>query len=224
MKHPLKQTLLAITAFTLLCGASPTLAGDFVTGLNLGTEAGFGAHIHGTFRNFTQDLPLSVRFTAGYHKANAGDPYAARQVFINDNTNGTPEDSAKYYQFRFDLVFPVMKAGKQQLFLFAGPRLAKYTAQFVYVGGNEDFEIKTNPWGIGLGLESYFAINQSTDFLIQVGLDHFLEADIEGHDTIYTTDGDHINPRDGYDYGSADEAVDQPKTEVLIMVGLQIRL
>lgn len=219
---PLFISVLAI--ITVLVGVSPLQAGDFRAGLNLGTEAGFGGHLHGTFYNFTQDLPLSARFTLGYHKANAGDPYAARRVFINNNTNGTPEDSAKYLQARFDLVFPLMKMGPQQIYLFGGPRLAKYAAEFVYVGGNEDFEVKTNPWGIGFGLESYFAINDRADFMIQVGLDHFMKSDLEGHDTTYTADGDHINPREDYTWDSANEAVDQPETEVLIMVGLQLKL
>nr|MEE4269669.1 hypothetical protein [Candidatus Krumholzibacteria bacterium] len=219
---PLYVTVLAM--FTVLVGTAPVSAGEFVGGINLGAEAGFGGHVHGTFRNFTQDLPLSARFTAGYHKASAGDPFAARRVFINNNTNGTPEDSAKYLQARFDLVFPVFKVGPQQIFLFGGPRVAKYSAEFVYVGGNEDFEVKTSPWGIGMGLETAFAVNDRTDFLIQVGLDHFSKSDLEGHDTIYTADGDYINPREDYTWDSANDAVDQPETEVLVMVGMQIKL
>ena len=60
--------------------------------------------------------------------------------------------------------------------------------------------------------------------MIQVGLDHFLKSDMEGHDTTYTADGDHINPREDYDWDSANEAVDQPETEVLVMIGLQMKL
>jgi hypothetical protein len=213
-----------LVLFSVFLGSAPVQAGDFIGGVNLGTEAGFGVHLHGTFRNFTQDLPLSARFTFGYHSANAGDPYAARRVFINNNTNGTPEDSAKYLQGRFDLVFPVLSLGNQKVFMFAGPRLAKYTAEFIYVGGNEDFEVKTSPWGAGFGLETYFAINHRTDFMIQLGLDHFLKSDLEGHDTTYTADGDHINPREDYDWDSANEAVDQPETEILAMIGIQMKL
>ena len=222
MKLPMNWTHPTLVLVIILAATPPSQATDFTAGLDLGTEAGFGVHAHGTFRHFTRDLPLSARFTIGYHKTNAGDPYAARRVFINDNTNGTPEDSAKYLQFRFDLTFPLLKIGGQQLHLFGGPRYAKYTAEFVYVGGNEDFEVRSNPWGLGLGLESFFPINGRTDFLIRLGVDHFLPADLAGHDTTYTPDGDHINPRDGYDYDSADEAVDQPKTEILVMLGLQI--
>lgn len=202
----------------------PGFAGELAAGLTLGTEAGFGAHAQGTLRNFTRDFPLSARFSLGYHRAGAGDPLAARSVFINDNTNGTPEDSARYFQARFDLMFPVLRLGVQPVYLFGGPRLARYSAEFIYVGGNEDFEVVSNPWGVGVGLETLFAINDRSDFLIQVGIDHFLAADLSGHDTTYAPDGTDLNPRDGYDYDAADEAVDQPRTEILVMAGLQIRL
>jgi hypothetical protein len=207
-------------AGTPLCGQ----AGDFTLGLNVGTEAGPGGHLHGTFRNFAAELPLSARFSLGYHKSDAGDPFAARRIFINDNTNGTPEDSARYYQARFDLVFPLASLGPQQIYLFGGPRWADYAAEFVYVGGNEDFEVRTSPWGAGVGLETHFAIKPGTDFVLQVGLDHFQTDTLDGHDTAYTPDGDHINPRDGYDYESADEAVNQPRTEILLMMGLQEKM
>ncbi len=224
MKRINQVGLGALVMLLFAAGASPAAAGDFVAGMNMGTEAGFGVHLHGTFRDFTRDVPLSLRLAVGYHVANAGDPYLARRVFINDNTNGTPEDSAKYLQFRCDLLFPLLKAGRQQIHLFGGVRHARYKAEFIYVGGNEDFEIRTNPWGLGLGVESYFPLSDSAEFMLQLGVDHFLDAEIYGHDTTYTPDGDHINPRDGYGYDDADDAIDQPRTEILAMVGIQFRL
>jgi len=215
---------MALCAVVVMLGAGGAAAGDFAAGLDVGTQAGFGVHLNGTFRDFARDVPLSARFVMGVHSASAGDPYAARRVFINDNTNGTPEDKAKYWQFRFDLLFPLMTLGGQQINVCLGPRYANYTAEFVYVGGNEDFEVRSDGWGAGLGLETNFAISTRTDFVIKLGLDHFLKSDLAGHDTTYSPDGTHINPRDGYDYDSADEAVDQPKTEILIMVGLLVGL
>ena len=79
-----------------------------------------------------------------------------------------------------------------------------------------------NPWGGGLGLESRFAINESTQFQLQLGFDYYQEVELSGHDTVYTPEGDHINPRDGYDYSDADNAVDQPSVEILVMMGLLI--
>lgn len=199
------------------------VAGDFLSGLSAGTSGGLGIQASGTLANFTRDLPLSIRVGVGYHTGNAGDPYAARRVFINDNTNGTPEDSAHQWQFRLDLLYPVFKLHTQEIFLFGGPRYARYTANFNYVGGNENFDVTAKPWGVGLGLETRFAINDKTSFLLQFGLDYYQEVELAGHDTAYTPDGDHINPRDGYDYSDADDAVDQPALEILAMMGVLVR-
>ena len=204
--------------------ALPAVAGAFHTGLNVGYTGGLGLHGTGTFTNFTRDLPLSARLTLGYNKAGAGDPYAARANFINDNTNGDPEKSASTWQARFDLMFPAFTLGPQQLFFFAGPRYASYTAHYNFVGGNEIFDIKSSPWGAGVGLESWFVVSDRTDFVLQAGFDWYADSKLHGHDTAYLPSGDHINPRDGYDYGTADAAIDQPKYELLLMMGLRFRM
>ncbi len=218
MKFPGGFTIVLLLSLGLISG--PGLAGEIVGGIGVGTSGGLGIQASTTLANFTRDLPLSARFVLGYHSANAGDPYAARRVFINDNTNGTPEDSASQWQFRFDLLFPVFQLGTQEIFLFGGPRHVRYTANFNYVGGNENFDVTANPWGLGLGLETRFAINDNTSFQLQLGLDYYSDVALSGHDTVYTPDGDHVNPRDGYDYSSANDAVDQPSVEVLAMMGL----
>lgn len=220
MKIPVGFILVLLLSFGSF--SQPVMAGEFMGGLGVGTSGGLGVQASAGLSNFTRDLPLSVRFVLGYHSGNAGDPYAARQVFINDNTNGTPEDSAHQWQYRFDLLFPVYHLGTQEILLFGGPRLARYTANFNYVGGNENFDVTANPWGAGLGLETRFAINDNTSFQLQLGVDYYQQVELSGHDTIYTPDGDHVNPRDGYDYSDADDAVDQPSVEILAMMGLLV--
>ncbi len=212
----------SILILSLGFSAQPATAGGFVGGFGVGTSGGPGVQANGTLADFTRDLPLSVRFAVGYHTASAGDPFAARRVFINDNTNGTPEDSAHSWQFRFDLMFPVFHLGSQEIVAFIGPRHSRYTANYNYVGGNENFDVKANPWGAGLGLETRFAIGDRTGFQIQVGVDYYQDTELAGHDTSYTPEGDHVNPRDGYDFTSADDAVDQPKVEILAMMGLLV--
>jgi hypothetical protein len=214
-------TMICALACTTLLAAVPATADGFFGGLNTGYTSGLGVHVAGTFHEFTRDLPLSARFTVGYNGAPAGDPYLARKVFINNNTNGDPEKKAKAWQLRFDLMIPAFDLGDQQLYLFTGPRLARYTANFNYIGGNENFDVKTNPWGAGTGLESWFAVSDKTDFVLQVGYDWYSRAEISGHDTAYLPSGDHVNPREDYDYGDADEAVGQPRHEILGMMGLR---
>ncbi|RKZ12255.1 hypothetical protein DRQ50_12240 [bacterium] len=63
-----------------------------------------------------------------------------------------------------------------------------------------------------------------TDFMLQVGYDWYADAKLHGHDTAYLPTGDHVNPRDGYDYGTANDVIDQPANELLLMMGLRIRL
>ncbi len=208
---------------TVMLLSLPVLAGPFYGGLNVGYTGGLGIQATGSFMDFTRDLPLSARFTLGYNSAGAGDPYAARQVFINDNTNGDPEKSADTWQFRFDLMFPAFTVGPQTLYLFAGPRYASYTANYNFIGGNEVFDIGSDTWGGGLGFESWFAVGNGSDFVLQLGLDWYADAAISGHDTSYLPSGDHVNPRDGYDYDSADDAIDQPSLELLGMMGMRFR-
>ncbi|MCP4571898.1 MAG: hypothetical protein GY838_06050 [bacterium] len=217
------KTAMFIGTFTCLSLliALPAAAGGIYGSVTTGYTGGLGVDVAATIHEFTRDLPLSARMTLGYNNASAGDPYDARQVFINDNTNGDPEKSAKSWQIRFDLLFPAFTVGPQQLYVFAGPRYARYKANFNYIGGNENFDVTSNSWGAGGGFESWFAVSDRTDFVLQLGFDWYSDAEISGHDTSYLPSGDHVNPRDGYDYASADDAIDQPKYELLGMMGLR---
>ena len=208
----------------LLLSATPVLSEGFYGGVNVGYSGGPAVQATGTFHDFTRDLPLSARLTLGYNGADAGDPYAARRIFINDNTNGDPEKSASTWQFRFDLMFPVFDIGPQQIQFFVGARHARYTAHYNFVGGNEVFDISSNPWGVGLGLETWFVMGERTDFVMQLGFDYYGEATIEGHDTAYLPSGDHVNPRNNYTWDDADAAIGQPRYEILGMIGIKSRL
>ena len=227
MQRGTRATLAVIIAVTILTLAmpltSPATAGEFGAGLNFGYSAGLGGSIDGTFWNFTRDVPLSLRLTLSYTVRDPGDPQGARRLFINDNTNGTPEESGHTWQTRLDLIFPIITLGSQKIFLFGGARHARFTGTYSFIGGNEKFDVTSNPWGLGLGLETYFAIGSRSDLVIQVGYDYFFEATLEGHDTAYSPDGDHVNPRNDYQYSDADEVINQPKSEPLAMIGFQYR-
>ena len=218
-----RWTLLILVAIATLTVAMPATAGEFGAGGTFGYSAGLGGSVYGTFWNFTRDVPLSLRFTISYTVRDPGDPLGARRVFINDNTNGTPQESGHTWQTRLDLLFPILTLGPQQVYLFGGARHARFTGTFDFVGGNEKFDITSNPWGLGLGLETYFAIGARSDFVVQLGYDYFFEAKLQGHDTAYSPDGDHVNPRNDYQYEDADEVINQPKSELLAMIGFQYR-
>jgi hypothetical protein len=144
----------------------------------------------------------------------------ARRIFINDATNGTPTESGSMVAFGLDLVYPLKASQRSGLYAFAGPRYGSFTGNFKFVGGNEDFDITSNGWGAGLGLEGRFQMGMATQFVIGGGGDYFPDSTLSGHDTAYAPDGEIINGRGDYTYGAADEAVNQPKWEWRLTLGV----
>ena len=188
-------------------------------GLNLGTNGGFGAEISGMVSNLTQNTPINLRFVVGYSSLDPGIGDEARQVFINDATNGTLSENGHLYDLKFDVVVPFKIFSLEQSFLYAGPRYTKFTANFIYVGGNEDFYIRSKQWGFGTGLESYFPINPKFNLVITSGVDYMKKSILEGHDTSYSPSGDTGNERNDYTFEDADNAINQPKFELKLMIG-----
>lgn len=214
-----------VVAFVLLVVVSgPASAGETSLGLGLGATAGFGVQGDITFEDFTRSAPLSLRISGAYSGRDAGKALDARRVFINDNTNGTPEESGSTWQVRLDLMLPVFDVGSTPVQLGIGARKAFFTGTFDFVGGNEKFDVVSDPWGLGAFLEGAFEISDRVDFTIQVGLDYYFKSRIEGHDTAYEPDGDDVNPRNDYTWDDADDAVNQPRLEPYGLVGLRLRL
>jgi hypothetical protein len=214
--------LLVLTLAACLCCTVPAHSAETSVGLGLGATAGFGVQGDFTFEHFTRDVPLSLRLSGAYSGRDAGHALDARRVFINNNTNGTPETSARTWQLRLDLLFPVATLGRTPLHLGLGARKAFFTGSFDYVGGNEKFDVTSDPWGVGAFLEAGFTVSDRLDFTLQLGLDQYFKSRLEGHDTAYEPDGDDVNPREDYTYDDADAAINQPKTEWFGLVGLRL--
>jgi hypothetical protein len=211
-------------AWLLFFAVAPGRAADTMLGLGLGATAGFGVQADLTFEHFTRDLPLSLRLSGAYSSRDAGKALDARRVFINDNTNGTPQESAHTWQLRLDLLLPIARLGEMPVRLGIGPRKAFYTGTFDFVGGNEKFDVTSSPWGVGAILDAGFAVSDHLDFCLQLGLDHYFDARLEGHDTAYEPDGDHVNARRDYGWEQADDAINQPALEWFGLIGLRMRL
>jgi hypothetical protein len=217
---PVRPVVLILAV--LVAGAAP--AAQTSLGVGAGAIAGFGVQADLTLDDFTRDLPLSLRLGAGYSGRDAGMAWDARRVFINDSTNGTPDATANTWQVRLDLLLPVTELGRAPVRLGAGVRRAWFTGTYDFVGGNEMFDVTSSPWGVGVFADVGFAMSDRVDFALQAGLDSFFDARLEGHDTAYEPDGDDVNPRDGYTYDDADEAIGQPQLEWYGLVGLRIAL
>lgn len=214
--------LLRIACIILLLATSAR-ASDVFVGAQAGAVGGIGGDVYLEVADFAQGLPLDLRVGIEYQGRDAGDPLAARRVFINDNTNGTPESSASAWGGRLDLLW-TFDALSENLVLFGGPRWASFTSTFDYIGGNENFDVVSTHWGWGVGLEGRYPMSASTSFVLGGGADWYLGSELDGHDTIYSPDLDPVNGRNDYTYDDADEAIHQPSLEWRLQLGVQYRL
>lgn len=191
----------------------PKFSGGILTGYN----SGFGVQLNGTVSNFSTGFPLAFRFGIGYTTIDPGNPLTARKIFINNAENGIPEESGWYWDFRFDMMIPLQIFSRS--YIFAGPRFAKFTGNFKYVGGNEDFDINSSQWGLGGGFEGQFSLGSNLSLVVNAGADYFFTNTLYGHDTSYNPGDENINPREDYTFSDADDAVNQPKLQGRFMVG-----
>jgi len=191
----------------------------FSAGLLVGYSSGFSIQGYGLAANFAKGFPLRARLGIGYVATEPGDALAARRIFINDATNGIPEESGRTWEFKFDLQYPVSLLSMERSFLYGGVRYARFTGNFKFVGGNEDFDVTSNHWGLGAGLESYFTVSPRLDMVLTAGLDYFFSSTLSGHDTAYSPEGEDQNPRNDYTYTDADAAIGQPRLDPILMLG-----
>ena len=191
-----------------------------VGGLQMGYYSGLGFNMSATAQDFAQDFPFSVRLALGFARVSSGDEWAARRVFINNNTNGTARSNARIWDVRLDLLYPVKILNLNRTKLFAGPRHSDFDAYFEYIGGAETFNVKAKQWGLGGGVETAFALSPLVDMIVSVGADYYFRSTLSGHDTYYRPDGNDTHPIADYTYADADKAINQPEVLTRMMVGL----
>ena len=210
-----------LLSVALIVASWPGNAGgaELSGGLSLGYSMAPGAETSIEAADFAEGLPFSLRLGLSYGRPEGGDAADARRVFINDATNGTPEASGRVWIGRLDLVRKLESGPLGKVRIYAGPRLALFKGNFQFIGGNEDFDVNSRHWGWGGGLEKSWTMTPSIDFVVGGGIDWFLDAQLEGHDTSYDPDGENDNPRNDYDYDDADEAIAQPDLEWRLSIG-----
>lgn len=196
----------------------------FSVGSQFGLSNGLGAQINFVTSNFADNFPFSAKIGVGISFKDPGDPLAARRIFINNNTNGIPEESGRSWNFNLDLLYKTSFLGIKRNYLYAGPRYVLFTGNFNFIGGNEDFDVTSDQWGIGAGLENYFRIVPALDLVINFGFDYYFTEALHGHDTSYSPDEQNINPREDYSYSDADKAIEQPKYQIKALVGFNYNL
>jgi len=210
--------LMIFLPFSLLSQNMPR-ENQFSGGLQLGYYNGFSIGVNAKIANFAEDFPLAAKLGFGYTSTSGGNALDARKIFINNNTNGVPEESGDILDFRFDFMYNINLLSTKRTFIVFGPRYTTFTAFFSYIGGNEEFKVTSNQWGIGAGLESYFRMSSKFDLVLHAGYDYFFPSELHGHDTTYNPDDNNVNPREDYKYADADDAINQPKHMLRLMIG-----
>jgi hypothetical protein len=203
----------------------------FSGGVIAGYNRGLGFQVNATASNFAKEFPFKLRFGLGYTFLNPGDALDVRRIFINNNTNGTPEKNGRSFDFRLDFLVSRTIFNIEDSYFIFGPRFSTFNGDFKYVGGNEDFEVKSHQWGIGAGIENYFKMTQNLCLVIAFGLDFYLPSTLTGHDTSYSPDNDNVNPtRDNQNndvyflYKDANKAIRQPFLMPHVMLGVSFGL
>ncbi len=209
-------------AVSFLCLCVPLQAQQpaFSVGGMLGYDSGLGVHAFATVSDFAQGLPVTVRLRLGRTSTDPGDPAAARRIFINDATNGTPVESGRTWDGGLDVLVP---RGEHRR-LWAGLRYTHFLGHFTFIGGNEDFEIRSSLWGLAAGADLTFPMSPGMDLVVSGGAEAYFSGRLQGHDTSYSSDGQNVNPRGTYTYTDADRAINQPKLRPILMVGVSRRL
>jgi hypothetical protein len=217
----MNKVLVVITAMVI---AHACYAADFSVTATSGYMGGLGFNISGGVSHFAQGFPLGFELAIAHSSLDPGNPEKARRIFINEATNGTPEKSGYTWNFRFDLLFPTRVFGFQDAHWYLGVRKSLFTGHFAYVGGNEIFDVTSDPWGIGGGLKASFPMGRSISFTLTAGVDYYPDGVLTGHDTTYYPDGEMVNQKEDYTYKDADGAINQPKIQPILMIGLTLGL
>lgn len=219
---------IALVAAALLAGSmgvaaqlpSPNARSLAVGGM-LGFAGGRSLQGHAVAGRLAPSLPLEARLRLGYTRLDPGSSSAARRIFINNATNGTPEESGRVLDVDLDLLWRTGRLPGDEAFWSVGVRHSRFKGNFRYIGGNEDFDVTSSHWGLGVGAESRFGVGRRSWLVVHTGLDLFPRARLKGHDTSYSPDGDNVNPREDFGYDDADDAINQPRLRPVLLVGFQ---
>lgn len=233
MKKRLTAFFLVLMSFGAMVYGQDEDSGHlkFAAGLITGYNRGFGMQTNITMKNLGTDFPFELRFGIGYTMLNPGNSADARRIFVNNATNGTPEKKGRSADFRIDFLVPKSIFGLDHSYIVFGPRFSTFKGDFKYVGGNEEFEVKSHQWGIGGGIENQYTVSQRLHLVMCIGLDFYFPSTLEGHDTAYSTDNDNVNAQNDnqnndvpFVYKDANKAIKQPAFMPRIMIGVNYDL
>lgn len=226
-RQPILALFLLLIFSTLACAQVLPSESKFALGFSTGYNRGLGFQITATALRPLENLPVQIRFGIGHTSMNPGNSADARRIFINNATNGVPEEKARSFDYRLDFMLDSDFINSDASKIVFGPRYSSFRANFKYVGGNENFDVTSKQFGLGLGYESQFKMTDKLNLLAAIGLDYFFNSTLTGHDTSYSPDDDNVNPRNDntngdvpFTFKDANEAIKQPTLMPRVLIGV----
>jgi len=207
----------------LALAARPAAAVDLSWSALAGYQDGMGLRLTGTAAHLVKDVPVGLAFGAGFASMDPGNAAAARRVFINDATDGTPQKSGYAWDLRLDAVWFFKVAHLTESGAFFGARRSVFAGRFRYIGGNEDFTVESTAWGVGLGFRGAIPLSTRWSLAFAAGLDWFPVLTLYGHDASYSSNGAIVNQRNNYTWADASSAINRPSLLPSLMVGASWR-
>lgn len=230
-QNALLCTLFLVLNLTIFAQESNKNQSNFSAGLYTGYNRGLGFQANITAHKPLESSTVGIRFGVGYTRFDPGNSADARRIFINNATNGVPEEKGKSFDYRLDVLIPSSIFNFKESYILFGPRYSSFRGNFKYVGGNEDFDVTSKQFGLGIGAESYFKINAKIKLVLSTGLDYFFDATLKGHDTSYSPDNDNVNARNDnqngntpFTYKDANKSINQPLFMPRFLVGFNFKL
>ena len=213
------RTILSTLAAALVLAVAPARAADLSVTAAGGWQGGGVLRLTGTAAHLWKGVPLAFDLGVGHAFVDPGDAAAARRVFINENTDGTPEKSGGVWDFRADAVWKLKVWRIDDAGLFAGVRYSMFRGRFKYVGGNEDFTISSDAWGVGVGARATWPVTHRLAVTAALSLDWFPTQTLYGHDATYSSNNVN-NGRENFTWSDANAAVNQPWLLPSFLVGM----
>lgn len=99
---------------------------NFSTGFFTGYNSGLGFQANLTAHKPLESSNIDIRFGVGYTSLDPGNSADARRVFINNATNGVPEEKGKSFDYRLDVLIPSSIFNFKESYLLFGPRYSSF--------------------------------------------------------------------------------------------------
>ena len=99
------------------CVVGVAIAAEFRAGVVAGYTGGVGVGMNASVSDFAEGFPMALRIGVGYTSREPGNAADARRIFINDATNGTPEENGWMWDYRLDLMYQFGWRSVEKLFV-----------------------------------------------------------------------------------------------------------